>query len=154
MIQYLKGNLMDVKTGIIVHGCNAQGVMGSGVAKAVKEMYPIAFSQYERDVKKWDSLKETMLGKISVVMTQNHSAIIVSAITQDKYGTDRRQVNYEAVHVAFERIKYNMPFWQVKDRTINIPKIGAGLGGGNWKIIETIINEVIGDEYRVICWEL
>lgn len=34
MIQYKTGNLLDTPDSYIVHGCNAQGVMGSGVAKA------------------------------------------------------------------------------------------------------------------------
>jgi len=36
MIKVNKGNLLDVTSGIIVHGCNAKSVMGSGVALAVK----------------------------------------------------------------------------------------------------------------------
>ena len=33
MIEYRKGNLLDVTSGLIAHGVNCQGVMGSGVAK-------------------------------------------------------------------------------------------------------------------------
>lgn len=29
------GNLLDATTWIIVHGCNARGAMGAGVAKAI-----------------------------------------------------------------------------------------------------------------------
>ena len=36
MIQYKKGDLLSVTKGIIAHGCNAQGVMGSGVALQIK----------------------------------------------------------------------------------------------------------------------
>ena len=33
------GNILDAK-GIIMHGCNAQGVMGSGLAKDIRERWP------------------------------------------------------------------------------------------------------------------
>ena len=33
---------------IIAHGCNAQGVMGSGVAKAIKEKWPGAYKEYRQ----------------------------------------------------------------------------------------------------------
>lgn len=38
-IKYIKGSLLDTDAKIIVHGCNCQGVMGSGVAKQLKKNY-------------------------------------------------------------------------------------------------------------------
>lgn len=43
MINTVKLNLLDISHGIIAHGCNAQGVMGAGVAKQIKIKYPTAF---------------------------------------------------------------------------------------------------------------
>lgn len=34
-----------------------------------------------------------------------------------------------------------------------MPKIGAGLGGGNWEVIEAIINHRLKD-HNVTVWEL
>ncbi len=44
-INYVNGDLFatDIKT--IVHGCNAQGVMGSGVAKSIRENFPKAYDE-------------------------------------------------------------------------------------------------------------
>ncbi len=36
MITYKQGDLMKASETYIAHGCNAQGVMGSGVAKAIR----------------------------------------------------------------------------------------------------------------------
>ena len=41
------GDICSVNSGIIVHGCNAQGVMGSGVAKAIRLKYPQVFEDYK-----------------------------------------------------------------------------------------------------------
>jgi O-acetyl-ADP-ribose deacetylase (regulator of RNase III) len=47
MIETRKGSLLDA-TGIIVHGCNCQGVMGSGVALAIKKALHVARKVIER----------------------------------------------------------------------------------------------------------
>jgi hypothetical protein len=42
-----------------------------------------------------------------------------------------------------------------KDKTIGFPKnIGCGLGGGSWKVISTLIEEILGYEYKVYIYEL
>ena len=45
-IEYRQGDLFQTDVRHIVHGCNAQGVMGKGVAKLVKELYPKAYNEY------------------------------------------------------------------------------------------------------------
>lgn len=45
MIQTKYGDLLSSK-GIIVHGVNSQGVMGSGVAKQIKDKWPEAYGSY------------------------------------------------------------------------------------------------------------
>ena len=37
-IEYRQGDLFQTDVRHIVHGCNAQGVMGKGVAKLVKDL--------------------------------------------------------------------------------------------------------------------
>jgi hypothetical protein len=45
-IIYKQGDLLDCIEKVIVHGCNAQGVMGSGVALAIRKKYPDAARAY------------------------------------------------------------------------------------------------------------
>jgi hypothetical protein len=48
-------------------------------------------------------------------------------------------------------IKTNIP----KGSKIGFPKgIGCGLGGANWQVIETMIREVLDDDYKVYIYEL
>lgn len=148
MIEYKKGNLLDVKRGIIVHGCNAQGVMGSGVAKAVKEMYPGAFTQYSNDiVANWFGL-----GDISVYTVEPNELIVVSAITQEFYGREpnTRYVSYDAIDRCFARV---FVLAEYSGLTVHIPYIGAGLAQGDWNIISKIIESLQGN-VTVKCWEL
>lgn len=41
-----EGNVFDSDAKIICHQVNCQGVMGSGVAKEVRERYPKVYEQY------------------------------------------------------------------------------------------------------------
>ena len=128
-MKYVKGNLLDAEESIIMHGCNSMGVTGSGVAKAIKEKYPEAFQVYRKQ-KEIDGLK---LGTYSSVITKDNK-LIINAITQKYYGRDgKKYVSYDAVSNLAKTLN-----GLYKNESIAIPKIGAGLGGGNWKVIESI----------------
>ena len=78
-IEYIKGDLMTSDIRHIIHGCNAQGVMGSGVAKLIRDKYPSAYTDYN-DVYNNKGLE---LGEI-VISVQNDGKIICNAITQTR----------------------------------------------------------------------
>lgn len=37
MIKTIKGDVLSIKEGIILHSCNDQGIMGAGIAYQIKE---------------------------------------------------------------------------------------------------------------------
>ena len=143
MIEYRKGNLLDVTEGVIVHECNMQGVMGSGVAKQIKQKYPACFERYKRILDNGGTfLGDTIMHRVDQKLT------ICNALTQSFYGTDKRYVNYTAIVFVFHQLIPNQ-------RVLHFPKIGAGLGGGDWNIIEQLINDCDPiDSTKKICWEL
>lgn len=145
MIQYRKGNLLDVKTGIIAHGCNCQGVMGSGVALAVKNKYPVAFEKYLDTV--YDQIdRSDLLGSYHIVPV-GPGLWVANMFTQEIYGGDgQKYVSYDAIDACFVNIQTN-------GHVLNIPKIGAGLGGGSWNVIESIIEHRMKHQ-QVVVWEL
>ena len=147
MIEYRKGNLLDVTEGIIVHGCNMQGIMGAGVAKAVKAKYPACFDDYcQRLATGFYVLGEVINYKV------NSKLYISNALTQQYFGRAVRQVNYAAIVRAFDD---NIAVAQDTGLSLHFPKIGAGLGGGDWNIIEQLINDCDPDDtVQKICWEL
>ena len=146
MITYKTGNLLNVVDGVIIHGCNAQGVMGSGVALAIKTKYPDAYRAY-KDFEAKHGLK---LASVSIrrVDTKLH---IANAITQEFYGTDPviQYASYGAIHLAFEKLHKHFP----AEVPFHFPKIGAGRGNGDWLVISQLIE--LACPYReLICWEL
>lgn len=148
MIEYRKGNLLDVTEGIIIHGCNCQGVMGSGVAKAVRDKFPEAYKTYRAEHEYYT----LVLGEIVWWCNDDYTLWIANALTQDEYGTDRRYVNYAAIAKVFTEIFRQV---RISKRPVHFPKIGSGLGGGSWEIIEQIINDCDPhNKIKKICWEL
>lgn len=128
-IRYEKGNIFDSEYKFILHGCNAQGVMGAGFAKTVKELQSFAYQQY-REAYERRGLK---LGEAIIV--RDTKRVIIHAITQQYYGKDgRRYVSYDAIANAMAAVEENL-----YGETIAMPKIGSGLAGGDWNVIEAII---------------
>jgi len=136
-IQTKIGNLINVTEGHIVHGCNAQGVMGSGVALAVRRKFPGAYEDYIHQ-HKTNGLE---LGR-AYLYVENDNLYIWNAITQGDYGYGVRQVSYDAVQTCFEEINAMVGQCTISDQ-IHIPMIGAARGGGNWEIIREIIEQTM-----------
>lgn len=133
MIKYVTGDLLNAPQKVIVHGCNSHGVMGSGVAKVIRQKWPNVFEIYHLKYKTFG----LALGSILPVATPD-GKIIVNCITQENYGKDGAlYVDYDAIEKCFIQINDRAPSWEVTE--IALPKLGAGLGGGNWEIIEDII---------------
>lgn len=156
MIKIKVGNMLEqVTSGFIVQGCNAQGLMGSGIAKAIRAKWPLVYEDYRQIY----TLSGLELGQVYTtdISDGQLELLMLNAITQEFYGANgRRYVNYEAIYKAFERINALAQLASAKGKniTINFPLIGAGLGGGNWKIISTIIDETISDKFEKILWVL
>lgn len=148
MIEYQKGDLLAVTEGVIAHGCNCLGVMGSGVALAVKNKYPRAYKEYLGTLRQYKEVDISPLGKCQLVFIEG-DLVVANLFTQYSVATYPGEVvvDYQAIRSAFSYLKY------YTYEVINIPKIGAGLAGGDWNIIEQIINEEMG-ERKVICWTL
>jgi O-acetyl-ADP-ribose deacetylase (regulator of RNase III) len=129
-VEYRKGDLLYTECDHILHGCNAQGVMGAGVAKAIKDRYPEAHRDY---IDAYNS-RGLDLGDI-IFSVQSDGKVILNAITQKYYGRDPSTVyvSYWAIAEVFRKIELSAI------EKIALPKIGAGLAGGDWNVIEAII---------------
>jgi O-acetyl-ADP-ribose deacetylase (regulator of RNase III) len=133
MITYIKGDLFAEDHPFIAYGVNCQGVMGSGVAKIIKEKYPWSYIAYKDFCELRDP--EYLLGAVKSCWNSGPTKII-HCFTQLDYGKDgKRYVSYDAIDDCMQRMKY----YSWKDTYIAMPKIGSGLGGGDWEIISTII---------------
>jgi O-acetyl-ADP-ribose deacetylase (regulator of RNase III) len=133
------GDVLAGNVGFVVHGCNSAGVMGSGIAKQVKEEHPGCFDAYRQHLASLHAARNNPLGT-NCLYEVRPDFIIVNAITQDSFGreTGKRYVDYRAVQSCFENVAYLVS--QSAFKSVHYPQIGAGLGGGDWSIISDIID--------------
>lgn len=142
IVNYTKGNITDIDFGFIVHGVNCQGVMGSGVAKALKDKYPIVESEYKKYCDTYHIENPYLLGTVQYVKI-TPTLFVVNAFTQEFYGRDgMKYVSYDAIEKCFKIIVERQGLTKLF-LPISFPKIGAGLGGGDWKIIEAILEKTL-----------
>lgn len=138
-------DITKVTSGVIVHGCNAQGVMGSGVAKQLRAKYPEIYLDYCESLQVMRVSKVNPLGQL-IVSQVGINLFVANAITQEFYGRDGRQyVDYLALEQAIDK---TVEFASRKDLAIHVPYlIGAGLGGGSEK---TILDIFAKYQYNII----
>lgn len=131
----IKGDLVEMaKVGdfdVIVHGCNCYHSMTGGIARQLKETFPEISKSDEKttygDISKLGSFSSTI-----ITLDSGKLLNIINAYTQYMPGRD---VRYGAILESF--IKINIAF---PDKKIGIPKIGCGIAGGEWDIVEQIID--------------
>jgi len=133
-IKYVTGDLLQAPEQYILHGLSSKGVMGSGVAKLIRDKYPKAYQDYR------DSYDSYGLSLGSIVPSkQPDSKIILNAITQETYGRNGVHVSYWAI----ANVMHTLNKWHINNqkqpKEIVMPKVGSGLAGGDWNVIEAII---------------
>jgi O-acetyl-ADP-ribose deacetylase (regulator of RNase III) len=153
MIQVEFGDVLAQPEGIILHGCNSLGIMGSGIALQIKEQYPEVFLKY---VEKYDAQGNNLkLGDIIPVKVGKNKWI-VNCITQRGFGRQKnhKYVSYDAIHDCMVELRDRLDLMRFESNTLPIlfPAIGAGLGGGDWKVISEIIDGTIPNDYQKILY--
>lgn len=139
MIKHIKGDIFQSGADVILHQVNCQGVMGSGVAKQVKEKYPAVYEAY-KELCSQDEPKN-LLG-IAQPVQANESTVIINIFAQEKFGYDGNcYTDYDALRKGFETVRYNN-----KNESIAIPYLmGCHRGGGDWSVVSKMIEEVFAD---------
>jgi O-acetyl-ADP-ribose deacetylase (regulator of RNase III) len=141
---------------------NCLGAVG-GLAGAIARKWPKNVQEYQKHV---NARKQsvTLLGSILEVNVA-HNLIVANLFGQYGIGTSRQQTEYAALISGFKTVA-NTGFWGndkeevdfgsfgmndvpnvLKD--IYIPyKIGCGLGGADWNLVEEIIEKIFQNSYK------
>lgn len=148
-MEVIKGNLITLAEegvfSVIVQGCNCFCTMGAGLAKEIRKRYPEAY-HVDCTTQKGDASKLGGYSYVKVTCERTgRKFYIVNAYTQFTYGSGITQSNYNAIRRAFNMI--GKEFFLAK---IGYPKIGAGLGGGDWNIIKKIIDYELRDNTHTL----
>lgn len=139
-MKHMVGDITNVTKGVIVHQVNAQGVMGSGVAKAIKDKWPQVYGAYKMHY------DEGLCGLGSMHMVRITGELhVCNLVGQRYYGRDGKQyTDYEAQAKALHSLKDWMNYHYRESKDVHHPMMGAGLGGGDWYITSRLIEDIIG----------
>ena len=151
-IQYVEGDATypeEIAGGfkIVAHVCNDYGGWKRGFAVAVSKRW----KEPERYYKNWSTINygrvvpifNFELGSIQIVKVEE-DIFVANMVAQ---GGDKSASNPTALRYDYLRVCLGKLAERCKDigATVHMPKIGTGLGGGDWSVIEKIIEEVLLD---------
>jgi O-acetyl-ADP-ribose deacetylase (regulator of RNase III) len=142
-MRFVIGDLLDhFEAGdvdAIVHVCNCQGVMGSGLALQVKSRFPDAYDAYIRSMSSTEI--DNRLGTISFSKHED-KRFIFNLHAQFYYGSGKhRYLNYEALYKCLCSVASHMKMYNVN--SLGIPYLlGCNRAGGDWKIVHAMIEAV------------
>lgn len=132
MIKHTKGNLLDLAEAgefdVVVQGCNCFNTMGGGIAREIRERYPMA-ATVDNETEKGDYNK---LGNYTTAFTGKF--LIVNAYTQYNMSQGTDVFEYPAFALILQKLEN-----QFGNKRIGLPYIGMGLAGGNKDVIIPMI---------------
>lgn len=130
MIKIVEGNLLDSNANFICHQVNCMGVMGSGVAKQIKDKYPIVFEQYKSLCESRKGCEGDLLGHVQYVAVAENKQVI-NVFGQLYYGRSSviQYTDMMSLKLALHSIAKSIP----TEYSIAMPyRLGCGLGNGDW----------------------
>lgn len=135
-ITYVKGNAVYPQgegNKIIAHVCNNIGAWGAGFVLAISKRW----SEPEREYRSMSST-ERKLGNVQFVPVET-DIVVANMIGQENikandYGVP--PVRYSAIKICLERV---LSLAKSMNASIHMPRIGCGLAGGQWEIMEQVI---------------
>jgi len=140
-INYVRGDATNpVGPGkrIIAHCCNDAGFWNAGFVRALSERY----HQPERDYRRWARGLTPVpfrLGQVQFVRVQPGLSV-ANIIGQSgiRSASNPTPIRYDSLREGLARVRMRA---LDDDATVHMPRIGAGLAGGDWEIISAIIED-------------
>lgn len=125
---------------IIVHICNDIGAWGAGFVLALSRRYPEPETEYRH----WYAGREQNDFVLGAVQFVSVGPDIWTANLIGQHGIRRKNgdppVRYDAIRAGLSKVA---AFAIEVGATIHMPRIGAGLAGGDWNIIAEILTEEV-----------
>ena len=163
-VKIIDGDLFTTKARIIAHQVNCQGVMGSGVAKQIRQRNPQMFLNYARHCAAAKRTGWSPLGTNLILHTDADAdsyvpgtmvytgQYICNMFAQNMYGYDgRRYTNIDALRSCFTKLAQ---YAREDGLTVAMPyQVGCVRGGANWEVVYKMIEEIFRD-VNVELWRL
>jgi O-acetyl-ADP-ribose deacetylase (regulator of RNase III) len=143
-INYIKGDATEpVGEGkkIIPHICNDIGAWGAGFVLALSAKWPAPEASYL----KWFRSKHFFELGHNQRVEVGGGIMVINMIAQHKVGRDdkgKSPIRYTAVRECLSRVAAEA---KEQKASVHMPRIGCGLAGGSWGVIENIIKDTLLD---------
>lgn len=147
-IRIIQGDFIKAEEDVLGHQVNCQGVMGSGIAKALRDTYSNLYPSYKEFCA--NHPPHELLGKCQIVKTD--SKYVANVFGQLNYGRRKvRYTDYDALKSGLKTLRDNA---EKNNLSVALPyNIGCGLANGEWNVVEGIIENVFND-YDVTLYKL
>lgn len=154
MIEYVNGDATSPQSDnkkIIAHIVNTEGKWGSGFVISLSNKWKEPEAQY----RKWHKEKgdDLILGSVQFVKVAD-DITVANMVGQEGVGMKRGKapIRYEALRECLGKV---YEFAVVSNAEIHSCRFGATRSGGDWAVIETIINEeLVSKGVRVVIYDL
>lgn len=141
-VNYLTGDATQPQgegVKFIVHICNDIGAWGAGFVMALSNRWP----QPEQEYRKLKP-EELILGNVQLIQVTT-DIFVVNMIAQSgvrSFNSSVPPIRYDALKECLDKAR---TFALLFKASIHMPRIGAGLAGGDWNTIEKIIQTSLFD---------
>jgi O-acetyl-ADP-ribose deacetylase (regulator of RNase III) len=152
-LQYTKGDLITLaKAGnydVIAHGNNCFCSQDRGIAKhfntnfstADPALYCLEAQRFRGDINKLGQVEaRTTVLNFDQQKNKGTDLVVANLYTQYRYGNDKMHADYDAIRLCMRKLNH-----MYKDQRVGLPRIGCGLAGADWMIVERIIKQELID---------
>lgn len=148
-MNYIKGNILDIEKGVIIHQVNCMGKIGVGLSGQIIKKYPEVENSYHMFLSTFKDPR-LVLGEWNYVSIIGKNLTIVNLYSQLNYGNAYKthKVYTDIISLVKGLRDICESYFKIYDdensyTRIYIPYgIGCGLGGERWKRVEPLINHL------------
>ena len=134
MVNFLDGNMFELKSKYLINTVNCVGVMGKGIALQFKNRYPEMFIEYKRQCEE---------GKIDIGLPyiwENND--MFDPVTIINLPTKMHWKDPSKLIFIQKGLNWLEEYFKDKpDSSINMPALGCGCGGLDWDTVKHMIHE-------------
>lgn len=158
MIKIVKGNalrpIVESDTRVIAHVVNNHGRWGAGFSGNLSRKWPVVESYY-RNKSRWEK-SEFKLGNVQWVYPDfdDETIVVVNMIAQNgiREKNNKVPIRYGALETCLEKLDRGAK--AIGPSTVHMPMIGAGLAGGDWnKIYSMVKKTMVSQDVFIYEWD-
>jgi O-acetyl-ADP-ribose deacetylase (regulator of RNase III) len=123
-MKFIYGDITKETSGLLVHGCNTRGVMGGGVALAIRNKWPIVYQTYRSRGK-----GKHLLGSLDIIKITDE-LYVGNGYSQEFLGTTNiKYADITAVNLVLQKA---FSWCYINNVQLKTVKIGCLRGGLDW----------------------